>query len=131
MLDALRLEHLMNGVRRLRQAAIDIATCVLADAEHVAGGVPHGDGGAWLQRGDGVGDGLVHLVADLDGRSRSTRQLARLGHHHGQDVARIAGASPDGDHDRPVLVDDADQQLAGQIGGREDRGGRRASPWPR
>ena len=121
MLDALRLEHLVHGVGRLGQAGIDIAADVLADAQHVAGGVPHRDRRVGLECGDRIGDRRVHLVGHVDDGGRGTCQLARLGDDDRQHVAGEAGAAADRNHDRPVLVDDADQQLARQVGRGEHR----------
>ena len=63
-----------------------------------------------------IGDRRQHVVVDLDQRRRRPGVLARVGHHHRQDVAQIRRAAADRDHDRPVLVDDPDPQVARDVG---------------
>ena len=120
MLDALGLEHLVDGVGTRRQRRVDVATLVGAHREHVAVGTPHGE---WGVRGDGrqrVGDRRQHVVLDLDQFRRGPRLLAGLGDDDRQHVTGERGATSDWDHHRPVLVDDSDAQLARYVGSRVD-----------
>ena len=118
VLDALGLEHLVDGVGARRQRRVDVATGVGAHRQHVAVGTPHGERGV---RGDGrqrVGDRRQHVVLDVDQFRRGPRLLAGLGDDDRQHVAGERGATADWDHHRPVLVDDSDAQLARDVGGR-------------
>ena len=121
VLDALRLERLMHGVRSCGEPTIDVAARVLADRQHVVLRAPHGDRRARLHGRYRIGDRLVHLVSDFDERRGVACLLARLGDDDGHHVTGVAGATADGDHHRPVLLDDADVELAGDVGGGEDR----------
>ena len=116
VLDALGLEGLVHRVRAVRQCSVDVATPVLADAQHVRLGLPHGEGRVRLERGDGVGDRGVHLVGHTHRIDRGARLFTRVGDHDGKDVTGVAGAPAHRDHHRPVLVDDADQQFARHVG---------------
>ncbi len=51
-----------------------------------------------------------------------------FGDHHGQDVTRVRSAATFGDEDRPVLVDQANFELARNIGGGEHRDDSRERP---
>ena len=120
VLDALGLEHLVDGVGTGRQQAVDVAAGVHAARQDVVVGAPHGQLGAGLDRRQGIGHRCEHVVADLDQLRRRPRLLARLGDDDGQHVAGVRRATADGDHDRPVLVDDPDAQLARDVRRRED-----------
>ena len=109
-------------------SAVDVAAGVHAARQHVVVGAPHGQLGAGLDRRQRVGHRRQHVVADLDQLGRRPRLLARLGDDDGQHVAGVRRAPADRDHDRPVLVDDPDPQLARDVGRREhadDAGGGR------
>ena len=63
--------------------------------------------------------GAHDAIADLDQRRGVTGLLAALGDDDRQHVAGVAGVTADGDHHRPVLVDDAHPQFTGDVGGGE------------
>ena len=48
--------------------------------------------------------------------------FACVGHDHCKHIARVAGATSDRNHHRPVLVDDANHQLAWNVGSGEHSG---------
>ena len=135
MLDALGLEDLVHGVGARAECGVDVATRVCAARQHVVLGAPHGDFGARLDRGQRIGDRREDVVAHLDQLRSGPRQLARLGDHDRQHVAGVRRAPADGDHDRPVLVDDADAQFARDVRRGEDAddtissGGRGSCRW--
>ena len=60
--------------------------------------------------------GGQHVVRDATSWRSGARLLARLGDDDRQHVAGVRRAAADRDHHRPVLVDDADAQLAGDVG---------------
>ena len=68
----------------------------------------------------GVGDRGQHPVVDVDQLGGGPGLFPRLRHDEGEDVPQVGGASADGDEHRPVLVDEADPQVAGDVGGGED-----------
>jgi hypothetical protein len=117
VLDTLRVEHLVDDVRGCSQRCVDIAAGVLAGAEHVAGGAPHRDGRVGQHRSLRIGDWRQHVVLDGDEFRRCASLLPRVGNDDRQHVSGVAGAATDRDHHRPVLVDDADVELAGNVGG--------------
>ena len=119
MLDALRLEHLVDGVGARRQRGVDVAAGVGAHRQDVAVGAPHGDRRVGGDRRQRVGDRRQDVVLDVDQLGGRPRLLARLGDDDGEHVAGERRAPADGDHHRPVLVDDPDAQLAGDVGGGE------------
>ena len=62
---------------------------------------------------------MEHIVVDGHERGRGARLLAGLGDHHGEHIAGVGSAAAFGDQDGPVLVDQPDPQLAGDVGGGE------------
>ena len=133
VLDALRLEHLVHDVGARGERGVDVAAGVLAHAQHVVVRAPHRDLGI-VDGGDGIGDRPEHVVLDVDQLGRRPGLLLRLGDDDRQHVAGVGGAPALGDEDRPVLVDDADPQLAGDVGGGEhgdDARRRRGRGWCR
>ncbi len=119
VLDALGLEHLVHGVRTGSQGCIHVATAVGAHRQHVAVGAPHGRLGV-VDSGHRIGDRAQHLVLHLDQLRRVAGLLLGLCHHDGEHIARVTGALTLADEHRPVLVDDADELLARDVGLGED-----------
>ncbi len=111
------------------QSGVHVAPGIGRARQHVAVGAPHGDL-VGRHRHVGVGQRRERLVGHFDQGGRVPGGLARLGHHDGQHVARVRGAPALGDEHRPVLVDDAHAQVAGDIGGREDGDGPGRSQGP-
>ena len=96
----------------------------LSSVPHTASGAPGSIAG------DRVGDRRGSTSYDTSTSSAAARACCRrLGDDDREHVAGVGRPPADRDHDRPVLVDDADAQLAGDVGGGEDRddavGGRR------
>ncbi len=120
VLDPLRVERLVDGERTRGEGRVEVgATRVRAGRQHVGVGAPHRQRGVVVERGAGVGVRRVHLVADLDQLGSGAGVVAGVGDDHGEHVARVRRAPTDGDHHRPVLVDQPDTQLAGQVVGGE------------
>ncbi len=63
----------------------------------------------------------MNVVVGGDQFSRGAGGFLGRGDHHSDHVTGKGGGASDGDHDRPVLVDDADPELAGDIGSGQDR----------
>ncbi len=120
MLDALRLEGFVDHVHARGECGIDVATFVGAGTEYVVARLPHGNFRGCERRVD-VGDGGVYVVVDFDQCRRSSSIEACVGDDDGKHVTGVRRASTDGDHHRPVLVDDADHQFAGNVRGRVHR----------
>ena len=93
------------GVRRHRQ---DVA---VQSPHRVLGAVGHGRGR--------VGYRGQRLVDHVDQLRRPAGRLAAVGHHQGHDVAQVGRAATLGDEHRPVLVDQPDAQVAGNVGSGE------------
>ena len=127
VLDALRLEQLVNGVGARGEGGVDVATGVLAHAQDVRVRAPHRDLRV-VDGGDGVGERAQHVVVHVDQRGGGSRLLPGPGHHDGEHVAGVGRAAALGDEHRPVLVDQPDAQLTRHVGRGEhgDDTGRRA-----
>src|SRR5207248_9038722 len=119
VLDALRAEDVVDGVGTGGEGGVDVATAVLADAQHVAVGAPHRNLGT-VDGGAGVGDGPEHVVVDRHQLGGIPCLLPGLGHHDRQYVAGVGSPTALGDEHRPVLVDQPEAQLTRNIGGGED-----------
>ena len=120
MLDALRVERLGDRERARRERFGEVgATRVRADRQHVGVGAPHRQRGIGCERRDRIGVRDVHVVGDLDEFGRRPGVVTGVGDDDRQHVAGVRGATTDGDQYGPVLVDDPDPQLAGQVGGGE------------
>ncbi len=115
MLDALRLEGLRDGVCSGGERRIDVTTRVGGGGQRVAVEFPHGRVGA-VHDAHRVDHRLVHLVLDVDEFGGGAGDLAGVGDDDGEHVAEVGGASADGDHHRPVLVDDAHSQRGRDVG---------------
>ena len=120
MFDALRLESFIDHMHARGERGIDVATLVGARAEYVVVGLPHCDFRGCERHVD-VGDGGVYVVVNLDECRRSSSIEACVGDDDGKHVSGVRRAYTDGDHHRPVLVDDADHQFAGNVCGRVHR----------
>jgi len=67
-----------------------------------------------------IGDRFQHLVLDANALGRGAGLRLAVGHDAGQHVADVARLLANGNHQRPVLADEADEALAGHVGGGED-----------
>ena len=122
MLDALRVEDLVHRVSGIGKTVVDVAARVLADAQHVGGGSPHSDRRSPPpSAAAGSVTGVSTSYPTSISVCRIAGLLARLGDDDRQQIAGVARATADRDHDRPVLVDDADAQFAGDVGSSEHR----------
>ncbi len=120
MLDALGLEPLVHRERTRRECLTEVGSPrVGAGREHIRVGPPDRQRRIVGERGHGVGVRRVDVVGDLDEFDRGTGMLAGVGHHDGQHVARVRRGAADRNHHRPVLVDDAHPQFAGEVGSGE------------
>ncbi len=119
VLDALRLEHLVDGVGARLQSGVDVTAGVGAHRQDVAVGAPHRERRVGGDRRQRIGDRRQDVVLHVDQLGRRPCLLAGLGDDDGEHVSGERGAPTDGDHHRPVLVDDPDAQLAGDVGGGE------------
>ena len=100
------------------ERGLDIAAGVGRAREHVAVEAPHRVLGV-VDCGDRVDDRAERLVGDLDQLRRGPGRLLVLGDDQREHVAEVGRAPALRDEDRPVLVDEADPQLAGDVGGGE------------
>ena len=119
VLDALRLEHLVDGVGTRRQGGVDVTAGVGAHRQDVAVGAPYRQRRVGGDRRQWIGDRRQDVVLHVDQLGRRPCLLAGLGDDDGEHIAGERGPPTDGDHHRPVLVDDPDAQLAGDVGGGE------------
>ena len=110
------LKRLVHGECARGEGRLEVRTPgVRAGRQHVRVGAPHRQWCVVVERGAGVGVGGVDVVGDLDQLGCGTGVVTGVGDDDGEHVARIRGAAADGDHHRPVLVDDPDAQLARQV----------------
>ena len=113
MLDALRVERLVDGERARRERLVEVgAAAVGARRQHVGVGAPHRQRRAVGQSGDGVGVRHEHVVGDLDEGGGGAGVVAGVGDDDRQHVTGVRRATADRDEHRPVLVDDPDAQVA-------------------
>ena len=117
VLDALGLEHLVHACARWRRARRRRRRGRTPNATARCRRAPTPRSSASVERGDRVGDRRSTSVA----RPRRARPPARAVARSSattmrQHVAEVGRAAADRDHHRPVLVDDADAQLAGDVG---------------
>ena len=119
VLDPLGLEHLVDGVGTCRQGGIDVTAGIGAHRQDVAVGAPHRQRRVGGDRRQRIGDRRVDVVLHVDELGSRPGMLAGLGDDDGKDITGERGPPTDGDHHRPVLVDDPDTQLAGDVGGGE------------
>ena len=105
--DPLGLEDLVDHVGRTGQSLLDVTAGIGGHRQHVAVKAPHGVlvGAGGDHR---VVERLERRVLHLYEASGPASRLSVDGHHQGQDVPQVGGASPFGDEHRPVLVDEAD-----------------------
>ncbi len=118
MLDALGAELGLDGVGRGRQRGLDVAAREGADLEEVAAVVDRRR--ALLQRPFRVGDRVERLDLDLDPFGGAPGVVPGVGHHHGEDIADIAGRLAGRDHDRPVVDDEPVAPDARDVVGGQD-----------
>ena len=130
VLDALGLEDLLYHVGRSGQCALDVATGIGRHRQHVAVQLPDG-----VLVGDHshlriAVDRQRHVLQFHQGSGPAGR-LPVIGHHHGQYVAQIRGATSLRNHHWPVGVDDSYPTSPGDVCRRQhpvdsvDRLGRR------
>ncbi len=92
---------------------------VLGRRQHVGVGAPHRDLRV-VDRGHRVGDRRAARRSRRRRAAAAARACWRVvGHDDGEHVAGVRGAPAHGDQHRPVLVDEPDAQLAGDVGGGE------------
>ena len=116
VLDPLGLERLVHGECARGEGRLEVRTPgVGAGRQHVRVGAPHRQWCVVVECGAGVGVGGVDVVGDLDQLGGGAGVVTGVGDDDGEHVARIRRAAADGDHHRPVLVDDPDAQLARQV----------------
>ena len=120
MLDPLRLERLVHDVGRRGERRLDIASRIGRTRQHVAVEAPHRVLGI-VDRGDRIGDRPQDVVLDVHHRRRASGRLPVGRDDDREHVAEVRRGSAFGDEDRPVGVDDADPQLAGNVGRGEHR----------
>ena len=109
----------MHLVGRGGDRGIDVATGVRRTGQHVAVEAPYRVF-VRVECAVGVGERLEHVVLDGNGVGRLPGDGDRVGDDDGQHVAEVGGAPTHRDHHRPVLVDDADLQHSGDVGGGVD-----------
>ncbi len=119
VLDALRLEDLVENVGARRQRRVHVPTLVGGERQDVAVQLPHRVLGLGRHRRDRVGDRTLHVVAHVHQRGRPPGGLHVGGDDDGEHVAEVGRAAADRDHHWPVGVDDPDPQVAGDVGGGE------------
>ena len=119
VLDAGGLEAVRDDVGGGGQGGLHVTSGVGRFGEHVAFGRD-----AWRAIGhglEGVGQGLEHLVLDLDELGRGTGLGARLGRHRREHIAHVARGLAHRHQLPPVVLDEALVALAGHVGRGDDR----------
>ncbi len=119
VLDALGLEHLVDGVGAAGEGLVDVAPGVGAAGQEVPVEAPDGVLVA-LEGVEGVGERGERVVVDVHELGRPAGRGPVVGHDQGEDVARVGRAPAHGDEHRPVAVDQPHPQLARHVGGGDD-----------
>ena len=120
VLDPLSREPFGHDVGAPREGIVDVATAVGARAQDVGFGLPHRSF-CRSQGDDRIGEWGMDDVLDVNVGNGRTCLIFGFGDDDGEDVTGIGRASPHGNHDWPVLVDDADHEIARYVVGGEDR----------
>ena len=68
-----------------------------------------------MQGGVHIRDWLKHLIIDIDQGDGFAGDGVRLGHHASQHIADITGRLANANHQRPILLDQADVLVAGDV----------------
>ena len=116
VLDALGLEGLVHDVCAGGERSVDVAAGVRRARQHVRLGAPHRDVVGARNGCCRIGDGRKWRVLDVHQRGGSTSGGTVGGDDDGEHVAEVTRVAALGDHHRPVGVDDADAQFAGDVG---------------
>ena len=67
-----------------------------------------------------IGQGLQDFIVHCNGLHCRTGDCFGFGHNPGQDVTDVPGGFTFGNHYRPVLVDDPNDSLSGNVSGRKN-----------
>ena len=118
MFDPLGLEDLMNGVVRGGERRVHVAAPVGPAGKHVAFELPDRVLGIVDHR-HRVGQRAKRPVRDLDELGRLPGDLPRVGDDKSKDITQIGRSASLRDEHRPVGVDDADPQIARDLGSGE------------
>ncbi len=119
VLDELRAVRLGDDVRSARERGVHVAPLHARDRENVAARMQ--ERCVLLERVEGVGDRVEHLVLDLHERRRLAGGMTALGRDGGEHVTDVRRHLALGDELSPVLRQGALRALALHVGGGHHR----------
>ena len=119
LLDALCLEDFANDVCALGERSVDVAPMIFGRRQDVPFEAPHCMFDT-RQRRDGIGERREWRAIDRHEVCCPTGDLSVFRDDDCEDIAEVARAATDGNHERPILVDQSGSEGAGNVGGGED-----------
>ena len=118
VLNHLRFVDALRRISRFRHRLLQVAAIGDRLREHIAA-LMHRRA-VCLHGRVHIGDRLQHFIIDIDQSNAFAGDLVRLGHDQRQHIADITRRLADRDHQRPILLDQADMPVAGHILSREN-----------